>query len=1103
MPKQAPFVVRWVPEVRTYEVRATGNTQDAAGPIPRGLTLEDDAWRSWLDGVASFAFHSRTGDRCTVRRETVRRGAYWYAYRSLGGRTVKRYVGRTADLSISRLEEVAVALAATSEDDRAAKGNNAAAASGDVSIDGAMEGANPALPVLIAAVERRLEMPLLTSKIHPPRLSGALVARPRLLDRLDEGLSRRLTLIVAPAGFGKTTLARQWIAALGDGVGEEGAPSVPAAWVSLDADDNDPVRFWRYVVTACLRIDADAGEAMLERLSAGWQPPFDPPPLEATLGVFLNDIARRLGGEETPGKPNAPGGLLVLEDYHVVAAPRIHETLAFFIDHLPPSLHLVMLTRGDPPLPLARWRARGDLHEVRAADLRFSAEETDAFFQQALPFSLNGKTIKQLDARLEGWAAGVRLLSLAVQSASTPAEAEGRLAALDIGGDADQPHPPILDYFASEVLVLQAQPGPLHLFLLQTSVLGRLNGSLCDAVTDRRDSATLLVELARAGLFLEMLDESDEAGAWYRYHALFAEALRAIARRRLGDEALRELSLRASRWYEGHGLTDEAIVAALRAGDHERSCALIERLAREWEGRFTGLHTLRRWIERLPEAARRAHPGLCLIYARTLLFSQYPDLVTPVLIARIDAELRAADDGWESKSDLAGRGEVWAFRAMIAWREGRLEQAARDARQSLVWLPNDDAAPGAFTRRGIWDWRGVNTAILGAEALEQGRIEDARQLLREARRRSSSAENRPFARITTLLLGRAYEAAGDLRQAEAYYRQVLPDAREQDDREDVANALLGLTDLSYEWNDLAATGRLLDEVQAIGALPDVPDIGEALAFRQALLNHACGRTPEALRLIAAVLVRLEASTSQRPMETIPTILAWQGRLHLAIGDLFAAQQSLDALDRLAEDSSPVQREAGQILAARVLLARGEAADALSLLDPLLVTAHERGHGRQALEVGMVTVLALAACRRGREARERLREVLTRASGQDFMRLFLDEGEPLAVLLRSLPPTSQEPALRSQVRAILRAFDAAHGSAAFASGAVGVALVEPLSAQERRVLRLLVAGRTNPEIARELVVSVNTVKGHVKSLYRKLDVRSRLEATEAARLLPRD
>ncbi|HEX9133134.1 MAG TPA: hypothetical protein VF844_12645 [Ktedonobacteraceae bacterium] len=346
------------------------------------------------------------------------------------------------------------------------------------------------------------QMLLLETKLHLPRLHASLISRERLLAQLDAALMHKLTLLAAPAGFGKTTLVRQWVA---DRVSSDTNCHYlpPLAWVSLDPGDNDPARFWSYVITACQTFQAGIGQSTLAFLYTTLQPPFEPSPLEKVLTMFLNELTQCMNS-----------GILVLEDYHVITSPLIHETVTFLLDHLPTTLHLIIMTRSDPSLPLARLRASGDLLELHAPDLRFSQEEMRTFLQQISPFPPSEKAIRQLDARLDGWAAALRLLALTLQGCPSRQEVERTF--VTFAGS----HRSLQDYFVTEVLT--AQPEPLRDFLLQTSMLSRLTGSLCDVVTTRSDSQYLLEALDRGGLFLESLDES---GQWYRYHALFAESM--------------------------------------------------------------------------------------------------------------------------------------------------------------------------------------------------------------------------------------------------------------------------------------------------------------------------------------------------------------------------------------------------------------------------------------------------------------------------------------------------------------------------------------------------------------------------------------------------
>jgi LuxR family transcriptional regulator, maltose regulon positive regulatory protein len=458
----------------------------------------------------------------------------------------------------------------------------------------------------------------------------------------------------------KTTLVSAWLA-----THNTHQELLPAAWVALDASDNDPVRFWRYVITACQPFDAAIGHSALALLHTAQQPSW-----EIVLTTFINDLAQLVGQ-----------GVLVLEDYHVITAPQIHEMMVFLLDHLPTTLHLIMTTRSDPPLPLARLRAQPALNELRAVDLRFSLAETQAFFQQALSRPLAPELLERLDARTEGWVTGLRLVALTLQGRpeSDPQTIEQLLVTLT----SSRGH--IFAYFITEVL--NAQPASFQEFFLRTSVLSRLTSSLCHAVTGRDDSEMLLEHLERANLFLIPLDG---AGQWYRYHALFAEAMQHEARRRLGEEHLRALSHRASLWYEQHGWLTEAVEAALAAQDFPRAADLIERLIAP-ELVQNEYHTLRRWLEHLPEAVLHAHPPLCMMYAIAILFTL--DRRTPATMARLQTPLQVAEQHWRAEANAPKLGEALALRSWITWMQGERTQALPVARQALALLPAGEMQP--------------------------------------------------------------------------------------------------------------------------------------------------------------------------------------------------------------------------------------------------------------------------------------------------------------------------------------------------------------------------------------------------------------------------
>ena len=457
---------------------------------------------------------------------------------------------------------------------------------------------------------------LLNTKLTPPRLGTALVSRGLLLARLDAGLERPLTVLSAPAGFGKTTLAGEWIAA------HAAQADLLAAWVALDESDNDPQRFWRYVITACRAFDGAPGRSALAALRAS-----QTPALENVLVSFINELAR------LPTR-----SVLVLDDYHLITSPEIHETLSFLLDHFPAPLHLILITRSEPPLPLARLRARNQLNELDAADLRFSFDEMRLFFQQVARLPLSIEVLTRLEARTEGWAAGLRLIALALEGRSDQSAVEQFLTTFSGG------HKHILEYLLNEVLI--NQPEPLQMFLLQTSFLNRLTGALCAAVTGRSDSSILLEQLARVNLFLIPLG-SEGNQAWYRYHPLFAEAMQQSARTQLGEAAIQALLAKASEWHEAHAGLPDAIETALAARQFDRAGQLIERLV-EQRG-FNELYTLRRWAEQLPVDVLQAHPIVCFNLAMALLFTS--DRTVPATAERVEQPLHMAGDVWRQAED--------------------------------------------------------------------------------------------------------------------------------------------------------------------------------------------------------------------------------------------------------------------------------------------------------------------------------------------------------------------------------------------------------------------------------------------------------------------
>lgn len=1036
MPKAARCALIWSPERGRYELYERG----ADEPL---VCAEGGGWAARLEACGAFAFQGRQGHISALsERRAGTQATYWYAYRRHGPRMVKRYLGRGAELTLVRLEQVAAALALLQP-------------------AGVPQDRPPDVPQAPAQAA-----PILAPKLQPPRLPAALVARGRLHALLDAGRERRLTLVAAPAGFGKTTLVASWLR----------AQPVAAAWVALDQADNDPIRFWRYLISACQTFEPGLGQTTLAMLAAALQPPFEPRPQEMLLTPLLNELARR-------GEP----ALLVLEDYHVISSPLVHSGLAFLLEHLPAALHLIVITRSLPPLPLARLRARGEVCELQAADLRFSAEETGSFFLQTSRLVLDPGQIAQLDALLEGWAAGLRLLALALRGGAPGPQIGQALAGFGGGQRA------VREYFIAEIV--QALPAHVQAFLLRTAFLERLTGPLCDAVAPEPErapgrAAALLGELARANLFLEPLDDR---GQWYRYHALFAEAMRYEARQRLGEQAVREVLLTASGWYAGQGMLAEAIEAALQAREWERAAGLIERLAEGQQPVFElqQLHergeyvTLRRWLETLPDAVLWRHPPLCFSYALTLLLVFMSEQQPEPSVETLRDVLARAEAGFRGGGQPTQLGKTLALRSLVDRNLGLMAESGACARQALALLPAEELV-----------WRSVGLCMIAAGELFAGRLEQARRLFLESHAVSALVQNQLFMRATLGMLSEVYVEQGLLHQALRNCRQLLAEARAQLDWDDVANALLGCAALDYRWNALEQAEQTALEAQQIGVQYREQEFVVHAALLLAQIEHARGQSGAARRRLGELIDRLQLDPSRYLRRLGRGAQALLARLLIAAGDLAGAQRWVDWLAQEPFELGALQRRREELLAARLALAQGRPDQALPALAALLSGARQDGHRLLALEALVLQALACAAARQLAEARQTIQEALALAVSEGHVRLFLDEGAPMAELLRTCLPGLREAGLRTYLRGLLKAFDAAAPGAA--APTPGGALPEPLSRQEQRVLELLAAGLSNPEIAARLVVSVNTVKAHLKSIYRKLAVRGRREASDWAR-----
>ncbi|MBO0789484.1 MAG: hypothetical protein J2P36_00835 [Ktedonobacteraceae bacterium] len=1049
MPRYARAQFRWSEQTQTYML-SPGNQEN-------GQALTSD----WLEQHSSFSFHSRQGTRYTIRKQQGQRGgSYWYAYRRLRGRLVKRYLGKEADLTLARLEEVAHSL----EQEPERPPLQAELPHLNDELLHLRPERTPAKEAVTAAPPDA--HPLLLSRLSQPRLPAFLLERPRLLALLDAGREGALTLLSAPAGFGKTTLISQWIAAR-----RAQADFPPVAWISLESSENDPLRFWRYLLTACQAFGTDLTQVHRAFTGLTPQPPFLPTDLSGWLATFLNALAQ------------APaGGILVLEDYQAITEHALHETLAFFLRHLPTTLHVLMLTRSDPPLPLASLRARNVLTEVRTDDLRFSREETSTLLHHSLPFPLNATLIQRLHAQLEGWGVGLHLTKLALQRASSSTQEEHLATLLLQNSVATQ------DYFITEIL--HSQPEPVQRFLLQTSLFPHLTAALCDAVSEQEQSQDLLTSLERANLFLERLGDdshqsSSEARQWYRYYTLFADALRAEAARRWSKEDLHHIFARASHWYERSGSLHEAIDAAFSAQDQARAALLLTRFieGQTVAGEVQEPYTLMGWFGQLSEALFEQNPVLCLSYATVMLWQNPAWQPDSQSITAMEHLLQQAEDHCRREQLFSLLGELLAFRALLALRQGEMQTAAAYARQAQGWLPQTQDI-----------WRGLSATIVATQWIVSGRFPQALSILQEAHARLAKANNHLFYQAATIRLAQVHFELGELQQAASFYRQALevsPPAADGHLTAPLANwrctALSGYAALCYERNELTRATQLLQETIALSQAHTFLDHEIHAELLLARIQQAQGNTGVAQQQLSDLLERLPASQSQ----LVQDIRAVRAALALLAGDHLTVQQWAFLHTPPADFARRAEEE---VLLARWLRTQGKEAEATHQLERLLLATQEAGYTRGLLQTKVEMALSASGQKHRAEALDLLREALLLALPHHLVRLFLDAGEPMATLLRSLLSRCHDQPLRAYIHALLRAFPVPQPGAATDRTDL---LIEPLSPQELRVLRLLAEHRTNAEIAEALVVSINTVRTQVQSIYTKLGVHKRSEVLAVA------
>ncbi|MCG3207616.1 MAG: HTH-type transcriptional regulator MalT [Anaerolineae bacterium] len=922
---------------------------------------------------------------------------------------------------------------------------------------------------------------LLNTKLFIPQARHLqdVLPRPRLIEQLKNGVSRRLTLISAPAGFGKTTLLAQWIP----------HSERCVCWLSLDEADNDLTRFLTYVIAALNLLQADFGQPLLQALQSP-----QPPAVESLMTALVNEIVQTL--DEF---------VLVLDDYHLLHLPAIQAAVAFLLNNLPPNMHLIIASRADPALPLARLRVRGQLNELRAADLRFTPAEVTTFFQQIKVLPLPTEHIEELETRTEGWGAGLHLAALSLQGLDEPGIS--RFIRNFTGS-----HHHVFDYLAEEVL--QQQPEEIQHFLLQTSILTRLCAPLCDAVLGRDEggrilapavasadvkdeensssfirqpSASILEYLEHANLFLVPLDNERR---WYRYHHLFAEVLRNRLRQTRPDSILK-LHRRASRWFEAERLVDEAVSHALAGRDFEEAAHLIESVVGDMLRRGFSVSPIR-WLDEMPAEIIRARPRLCL--ARAWTFHMGPALNLESAEAWAQLALQAASDSGLQDPDLTG--EVAALQAMIAATRGQVARSRELAIQAQRNLPHHNP------------WHSTIAFCLGTAHLVSGDMAAAAHTLSEALRLSQADGLHYIQLAAASFLADIAMVQGQLDRAIDMYRQVLDWAGHGVPQKGAVMARGGQAHILYERNELDAALAQLH----LGAeqIDQVGGAWSALAIYRVLarVQQARGNWAEAL----ATLDRAYQVGQSVKVNMVATVAAaLRADLQLAQGNLkaasdWAANSGLNSDD--AEADHPGLREVEYFSLARVLNAQGRRTEALSLLDRLMGSAESEGRYGSLITVLLLQALILHTQGNLPQALAFLERALNLAEPEGYIRTFVDEGPPMAALLHEAYSRVIMPAYTGR---LLAAFDFRLPILDFGLDTTQKPkiqnrkseiqnLVEPLSKRELEILALMAQGLTNPEIARQIFISAQTVKVHTRNIYGKLGVNSRRQAVAKARAL---
>ncbi|MEM7535142.1 MAG: LuxR C-terminal-related transcriptional regulator [Chloroflexota bacterium] len=906
---------------------------------------------------------------------------------------------------------------------------------------------------------------LLQTKLFIPLMPSGVIPRPHLVEQLNRGLAGKLSLVTAPAGYGKTTLVTTWLHQLDD---------AQVMWVSLDEGDNDSRRFFTYVAAALCQLD-ESFVAIKDEL-------MQDPRAELSLPALVTSL---LNGLMAYGRRT----VLILDDYHEIEEPAIHEALSLWLTHQPPNAHLVITSRTEPPLPLPRMRVRRQVTDIDTESLRFSRAEAADFLNQHMHLNLSANDITQLDSITEGWVASLQLAALSLQNKVDP-------SAFIQTFKGDNRY--IVDYLVNEVL--HRQPGYIRDFLLQTSILERLNVQLCNAVTGQVGSQHILETLDQARLFVIPLDDRRH---WYRYHHLFADCLQAELRRTTPD-AVAAYHERASHWFSEHGLPTEAIQHAFAAENSELAADLIVRNIHKMLWEQGELHRIWRWIQQLPKAVLHSSPHLLttVVWLYQELFLDHGTHLDTLLD---DAEtLLAAPDASYSSVEAADVGiQIALARANLARLRGHVAQGIDHCEQAMQ-LIQADVSPI------------LKTGALHSSALTHHQIGNITQSLTySAMHFDALRPDQPFDYANHVFLAYRVDALrlhGELQQAQDVVKRFLPTHTQgQHQRHSTGAAMIAvsLAEVLRERNQFTlAIDTLTPAIETLKPQPSMAVVVQTAAITLAHIYQAQGRGTEALQLLAETQQDTQSGTIYSPAARIPATIAY---LHLRQGNLAAAKDWVELVGLRADDTPRYMLEIDYLVLARVLMATGDAQSAQTLLDKLKTVATAGGRVARLIEVLILEALTYQTLGEPEKALQQLAQAIQHAQPAGFVRVFVDEGEALVPLLKQLAGRG---VAVTYIRQLLPLFEAASsttlGSLANQPTTTSPIvepepdalnlLLNPLTQRELATLRYLATDLTIPEIAEQMVVAPSTVRTYVKRIYGKLDVHTRIEAVNRARAL---